>query len=164
MTPDRKQHYVFAHQALPEIFFRDPGALIDSLEKDGETILGYLWRQVGDYLGEHDQEAAKELAVEVVNQQNPMIGMVTCPTPRQTTEVYFIALAYRPDQGHVKGLSRYFTLEYSLTFGEDPRPATVFCEWDHAIHRNYGDGPEPDRQAFLEVVHNKLESSDDNPR
>jgi len=50
-----------------------------------------------------------------------------------------------------RGNARYFTLEFSM-----PGNLPILCEWDGEGHSNYGEGPEPDAEDFVQAVQEYL--------
>jgi hypothetical protein len=70
------------------------------------------------------------------------------PPPLFATECYFVAVAFLGDDG-----SRYFTLERK----EQNSSRTMFCAWDRqGRHLNYGEGPPPDVDSFVQAIGHKL--------
>jgi len=141
---------VFAHQALPEIFFNDPEKFIASIKNEETAFLRYVWKQVGAYIQENDQAAGDSLAAEVLPAGDYQVGLISCPEPLQPTEPHFIAAAYRPEQGEQVSQARYITLELGRSL--EGGMYTVLAEWDGDRHIHYGEGPEPEAEAFMNSV------------
>jgi hypothetical protein len=83
------------------------------------------------------------------------VVLITPPHAEHPTEAHFIAVVLdRQDPDYM----RYIVLEHSRDIGGGPR--TVLGEWARVeagvSHVNYGDGPQPDADAFLAVVCEKF--------
>jgi hypothetical protein len=150
----RKQHYAFAHKALPQIFFDNPEGLITGLQNRPGEVLNFIWNRVGEHEIEYLSSEGLTAEVRQLPDQTH-IALVTMPPPEGMTEAYFMALVYRPHPNKfilfkTQPIVRYLTLEYSL--GEENLPTAVLCEWHMDRHLNYGAGPEVDLQAFFTTV------------
>lgn len=150
MADPRQQPYIFAHIALPALFFRTPESMLQNFQDQGPEFLRYLWRQIGLKEGQHDELAGMQINVSVHKTEAESIGLITLPSPANPTEAYFVAAVW------AAGEARYFTLELGQNLDGSTR--TVFCEWDaHGRHFNRGDGPPADSpQAFLDAVKREL--------
>lgn len=161
MDKPRQHHYVFAHIALPSLFYDNPSRFLTTLAHEGNNFLHLLWNKVGEGVDASERIAGFGLRSEMRElPDSTAIATITLPPPQGMTEAYFTAACYRP--GERKGLfargkpvARYITLEYSLDFEQEPR--TVLGEWTptHA-HHNYGDGSEATLDAFFERVYDLL--------
>lgn len=82
-------------------------------------------------------------------------AVIELPLPRTPPEAYFAAIVLPVSQQDVKSDAdpipgRFFTLELGQN-GEGP--VTFLCEWTQAeIHHNYGPGPAPSLQNFLDAI------------
>jgi hypothetical protein len=102
----------------------------------------------------------EDIAVHKVRVGKYPCAVVEMPRPRAITEAFFVAAVLladpdreMPDPKEV--VLRYFTLEKGFTFEGPPR--TVLCEWTaEGTHCNYGDGPAPRLEAFLQAVEELL--------
>ncbi len=146
MTEPRQQPYIFAHLALPGLFFRTPGSMLTNLEENGAEFLRYLWRQIGLEEGQHDEAAGMQIQVTCQPLATGRVALITLPPPERPTEAYRLALCLLPDG------ARFFTLELGENLDGSLR--TVFCEWDaNGRHYNHGNGPiAGDESAFLAMT------------
>ena len=150
MSKARGQYYAIAHQMLPGLFFQDPEKFIETMQTNGAEFLHYLWKKAGEYSKSNDQNAIRQFAVAVTPVGDTQIGIITLPTPKFTTEAFFVATVYRPTSSETPQYIRYITLEYGEPLEGDPH--TVLCEWQGDIHRNYGDGPKAQVELFLHTI------------
>ncbi len=157
------QAYVFAHQALPALAFSEPGKLLAILNgPDAEKFLQNLWGTAGQQCGPDDQRAADGLS-HTVNAAGTtgVIAAVKLPEPKEVGEAHYVGIFGRfatpeePDLFNLKWV-RVFTLEYGLhPVGENR--CTMLCEWTYeGTHKNYGEGPPPDEEAFVEAAMNLM--------
>ena len=143
----RQQHYAYAHQVLPMLFFKRPAEFYEAIQQDGERFLLATWNQVGDDVADPTPVDSRQLNLQKREGDGREIFIVTFPTPQGVPEAYFAAMVY------VKGVpSHYMTLER----GVDPftgQATTVLGEWtsDHR-HENFGDGPTPTVDEFVRAV------------
>lgn len=153
MTEPRPQPYIFAHLALPGLFFRTPESMLDNFETNGAEFLRYLWRQIGLKEGQHDEAAGMQINVACHTLAGGRVALIQCPPPERPTEAYRLALCHVPDN------PRFFTLELGENLDGSLR--TVFCEWDATgRHYNHGEGPAAeDESAFLTVVQSRIAES-----
>jgi hypothetical protein len=143
----RTHHYSFGHRLLPGLVLRGrtnfhelaSRALLDPL-------LCAWWQELGESLPAEERLPHDGLRSELANAGNVPVLLVTMPAAARAAEAYFVAVALyaEPDAW------RCFTLEHTWTL--DDQPATVLGEWTASGHVNYGDGPPPERQAFLDVL------------
>ncbi len=154
MTEPRQQPYIFAHLALPGLFFRTPESMLTNLEENGAEFLRYLWRQIGLKEGQHDEAAGMQIQVTCQPLAAGRVALIQLPPPERPTEAHLLALCHLPDG------ARFFTLELGENLDGSLR--TVFCEWDtNGRHYNHGDGPAAeDTPAFLTTIQRFL---DENP-
>ncbi|TAK14797.1 MAG: hypothetical protein EPO32_00460 [Anaerolineae bacterium] len=150
MADPRPQPYIFAHLALPALFFRTPESMLQNFSDQGPEFLQYLWRQIGLKEGQHDELAGMQIRVTVHKSETFTIGLIAFPPAAVATEAYYAAAVWSPEA------ARYFTLELGENL--DGTTRTVFCEWtSNGRHYNYGDGPPAeDSGSFLELVKLRL--------
>jgi len=153
--PRASQRYVFAHGLLPALFFSNPAKFMDTLWRDKELFLQFVWKLAGDSADAHDEVAGNQLACEFVTVQDGVgVALITCPVPQIMTEPFFVAAIYRPARDADPGeelISRWITLEYSLDTEKDG--SAFLCEWTaQRIHANCGPLAETTREAFLRAV------------
>ncbi len=151
MGAARPQHYRFAHQVLRKAFLEDPARIMDLLQVYGEQVVQVCWESAGEGQAPGDLV----LPVGLGLQMRGILGggqaaLVSLPAPGRVTEAYFVAMVFQPAAPGEAPLARYFTLEWGLSGEGTPR--TMLCEWMAAAHLNYGDGPAPAAESFLQVV------------
>ena len=167
-------HYVFAHRALPAVFFERPQLTMIQLvvpEEDGTTFLESFWEFVGTRLDEPPMSGAA-LRQETIRHGDDFIAVITLPPPQQMAEAFMVALVVQTDDGNLQPEAEggphpggprchYFTLE--LGVAEDfETPRTVLCGWENNKHLNYGDGPpEPTIEAFVAAIYALLSEEDE---
>ena len=163
--------YAFVHVALREAVMLNHPELIKQLdelkEKKPFMPLLHFWSKASmilvshsviddmDELDDDDWMPFDEMDIEQFSSKGYRISVVTFPEPRFSPEAYMVAIVHQegvPQDYHLeRGSARYFTLEYT---GQDMAP--MLCEWDDEEHRNYGDGPQPETKAFVQVVEEYL--------
>ncbi len=161
----RCHHYTFAHLALRSVAQEQPLAFLGVLASpDARRFLANLFQSVSEHCKEREPKpdfGIEDVAVHPVRIGHYPCAVIEMPRPRATTETFFVAAVLLadldqglPDSKDVK--LRYFTLEKGFVIGGPPR--TVLCEWTaEGSHVNYGDGPEPQLEAFTEAVREMLE-------
>ena len=161
----RCDHYGFAHYALRSVAFDRPLETMAAFASpDAERFLGALVEMVAEQC--QGQPGAGltvgDLKVHAVRAAGRPCAVLEMPPPRGVTEAHFVALVLQwteplPETEPMpKDALRYFTLERGVCLGGPPR--TVLCEWTaEGSHRNFGDGPEPRLESFLEAVARLLE-------
>lgn len=166
VSEPRRQHYIFAHRALPQIIHSDPDKALELMagpEADG--FLPFFWRRVAERerIPAAEQLAPRGLARTVRNEPDGTVAVViTLPPPEGDTEAYFVAAVFTPgprkllerpgvQAGHASRSVRVFTLEKAGPL--DPGVITYLCEWtSDGTHANYGSGPEPEEAAFIQAL------------
>jgi hypothetical protein len=150
MDGPRLHHYIFAHKAIPSLFFHEPEKFLSIMSVHADAFLRDFWNKVGESVDKTELVAADGLACEVRKIVNGDVGaLITLPPPERITEAYFVAPVYRPQAGSKNGRTRFITLEYS----PDRESLSVLCEWTaEGSHLNSGDGPEPKPEDFWKVV------------
>lgn len=153
------QAYVFAHQALPALAFSEPGKLLAVLSgPDGPEFLQNLWGTAGQQCDPPQQRSPEGLAHSVdAAGTTGVVAAVHLPEPQSVGEAHFVAIFGRfatPEEPDLFALNwvRVFTLEYGLhPIGENR--CTMLCEWtEKGTHKNYGEGPPPDEEAFVQAA------------
>jgi hypothetical protein len=153
----RRQHYYFAHQYLRERAQQHPALLIRELRKESATkYLGFLWITRGSAVvdNEGDFIPATGLRCFPIDIADSYYGaLVQFPTPEKMTEAYFVAILM-PTGKEDPAFCEFYTLEF--TMNEDRRNGTILGKWQGGSHFNFGAGPPPDKQAFLEALEKHL--------
>lgn len=77
------------------------------------------------------------------------VWLVTMPPPERPAEAYMVGVVRE-----FGATLRYFTLERraSTELGAE----TFLCEWKDGTHLNFGSGPEPTEEAFVESIRARL--------
>jgi hypothetical protein len=154
----REQHYWFAHRTLPQILFQNPAVFFAAtMERDADPLRA-LWCWLGERLGpatasvERDALAGEVLRLEGVG----LVALITLPPPRGLAEAYFAAAVYlqQSEEPPETITVRYVTLELTRSSPENPGPEpTMLGEWTvDGAHVNYGFGPAPTPEGFIEAV------------
>ena len=165
----RPQHYAFAHELLPRLFFQDPTDLIDALTRDGDRVLARLWASVGESssrpsaaepsIQRIDAEEAPACEIRTLPRGEACV-VITLPTPREMLEAYFVGLLLLPAVKNTQAIGRVYTLELSQDHHGIWR--TVLGGWTaDRNHIHYGQshswrrlrqGPPPTSDEFVTVV------------
>jgi hypothetical protein len=159
LTEARPNHYLFAHRALPQIFFANSERLMADLKRDPAGPLAIIWGMVSERLDPKQRLDPEGLAGECrTDESGRTIVVVTLPAPERIPEAAFAALV-------VDGEKQWY-LTYERTFAPDdaapgaksrPAPAAaspaktfaVLCGWNkEGAHLNYGLMSEMTRAAF----------------
>lgn len=164
----RCHHYGLAHHALRRFAFEKPLAFLMLLASpDAQEFLSTLMAAILEECKE--AEPQPDLPIEDVILHTGRVGSYPCvvvemPRPKALAEAFFVAAVLLAnldeqisDNPKKVGL-RYFTLEKAATLGGLPR--TMLCEWtsDHR-HLNYGDGPAPRLEMFIQAVEDLVSNS-----
>ncbi len=126
---------------------------------NAQTFIADLLQKVSEFCREREQEAdfsVKDVVVHLVGAAGYPCAVIEMPPPQATTETFYVALvllvnptAEVPDLDKVA--LRYFTLEKGFVLDGPPR--TVLGEWTaEGIHLNYGDGPVPQLEPFVQAI------------
>lgn len=154
MRPFREHHYLFAHQYLPHLLWRE-GSLLDALE--GPSAAEYLRQAWNDTLARARNQTYERVEPQGLSHELVSIGdaqsvhVIRLPEPEKSLEAYFVAVTRTPTP-------RYFTLERGSHRGAT---VSVFCErTSDGKHHAYG--PTPGSVAteaeFLAMVAKTIEA------
>ena len=156
----RGQHYYFAHIALRALASEDPERLIMALSAaDADTFLLDLWNAVEKDAARPGEEnaAVSPAGLEAIPARvaGRSAAVVVLPEPRAATEAHFVAIVLNheldePAKPAPEPEFYYFTLERGFALNASTR--TIFCQWEDATHKNFGDGPPADARAFLDFI------------
>ena len=160
-------HYNFAHKVLRGAFYENPAVFVQLIlaPQAGRDVFEHLWSRAAteammagfEPLG-FDVRLPEPRDVTVAGRRGILFEM---PPPEAPAEAYF-TLALLPVDGATSGddaAPLYYTLErVGLARGEQPTdpPATVLASWSSTAHSNYGAGPPPTAEAFLQAVASRL--------
>jgi hypothetical protein len=153
-------HYTFAHYALRSVAHQNPMECLAILASPrARAFLSDLLRSVAEHCrarGKESDLAVDDIIVHPVRAAGNPCAVVEMTRPRAVAEAHFVAAvllvgADPGSPGEGQPSVRYFTLEKGMSFEGPPR--TVLCEWTaEGSHVNYGDGPEPGVDAFVQAV------------
>jgi hypothetical protein len=150
----RQHHYLFAYMALPDFAYRDVARFLAFSPPFGKAFVTAIWDLAGQGLAETMPADGLEFGVEQLPSGLP-VAVVQFPAPVEPPEAYFAAITRDPN-----GATRYFTLERSLSLDESDAVQTILGGVEfpdgNFRHINFGEGPAPDRQAFLQSVNRLL--------
>ena len=114
----RPHHYLFAHRALPSLFFGDPARFMWACLDAGLPFLEEFWVHVAQSVEEDQRLEPDGLALTVRDPgEEVAVVLVTMPEPRAVPEAWFVAVAYRPareSNGKRGALARFITLEFGM--------------------------------------------------
>lgn len=152
----RDHHYVFAHQIVRDVCTHDPlqfFAVIGSPER--EKYIEWLWQMTEKRIGMPVADVAPgEMTVTTCRVKDSPTVVFKMPAPLASAEAHFIGVVLTgfPQLADSKDAAtfRYFTLEHGLNL--DGTIRTVMCEWVQNSHHNFGDGPVPTVEAFIEAM------------
>lgn len=157
----RCHHYQFAHAALRSVAFAHPIQLMALLATpEAKSAFDSLLEQVDESCtgGEPRDFEASQVGVHTRRASGHPCAVIEMPPPRATGEAYYAAPVLLMDPDPEKVTVRYFTLEYSAAYGDEP--STVLAEWQASGHHvNYGLGPKPSVDAFLDAISTLLAES-----
>ncbi len=154
-----QHHYALAHIVLRQRCFNDPIAffLIMASPKQQE-YMEKLWAYVRlqcDGMGMANF-AIQEVKIDYFHFKGYPALLITMPPPQFTAEAYMVLIVLKIpieklDLQSEDAKVGYYTLEKginAMTAGD----RTVLCEWSGESHLNYGNGPEPTSQSFINAV------------
>jgi hypothetical protein len=146
----RPHHYVFAHRALPQIFFRNTDSLFLRTQNGPADEVRAFWEIIGRSLPEADRLPADQLTAEyrpaADSSQDVRMVVVTLPPALIPPEALYAVLA-------IRGRERfYLTYERSAPLLE-LKPVAVLCGWDATgNHLNHGLVGDLTRESFEKLL------------
>ena len=156
----RDLHYYFAHHFLRDKVASNPRRTLDDLSREkGSNYLRIHWAMIelsAENLSEEDKLISTDVIecfpIEIDDECSGVV--VQLPPPERMTEAYYIGIiVWNPEcyssSGQTKDSYRYFTLELSRD-GRTKR--TVMGEWEDERHSNYGKGPVPNIDDFVQAM------------
>jgi hypothetical protein len=158
-------HYLFAHYALRHFALAGSlsrynaaiGAIALANSETSQSTIEYLCDLV-------NQESAepldpKQIKIDTFAIQDGTFIVATLPVPTFSTGAYFVGIATNaklndldPAVGDDQTRVLYFTLELAERRGRREREWTILGEWKPFDRKNYGYGPNPNLNDFLECV------------
>jgi hypothetical protein len=132
-------------------------ALFKASELFREDQLRTRWQVVGERFGPAERLGDEGLCCSIHTLADQFqTAVIALPPAQGPTEAHMVAIVYRPAQRRLwfwktEPVLRYFTLEKG--FAPDGPPSTALCEWTaEGHHTNYGDGPEPRVDSFVQAI------------
>jgi hypothetical protein len=164
-------HYSFAHVALRQIAHAHPvGCLSMLASPDAISFLTDVWKQVDEHCRERGETSTINPAEFVVHKfciDNYPCAILEMPEPWFVTGAHFVALVLMVPLDQIDPADRdaplfYYTLERGASL--DGTPRTVLCSWTkEGTHCNFGDGPLPTLDAFVEVLEERVRQGGQGP-
>ena len=132
--------YFYAHRLLPGLLLDNPSGFQQALIREGAPLLSRLWRHSAVHLGDAGPGDGLGFSIHTVSTRVE-VTLIRLPLPQEPPEAYFVALARTTGEDEAR--------VYTLELGGD---ANYLGGWTGSTHLNFGQGPEPDAQAFLQAV------------
>ena len=152
-------HYWFAHVVLRTVCFCDPCLFLGKIASPArQEFLDDLWRVVCQTCDKHGEAdfSSRDIKITISQIGDYPAILIQMPTPHFTTEAHMVCIILKTPIEEIETIDsklevRYFTLEKGVNMmtGGD---RTVLCAWEEDDRHNYGDGPEPTPQAFVEAI------------
>jgi hypothetical protein len=144
MSQVPSQHYLFAHRLLPGLLWQGDSMLGILVNPENQPFLGEQWDTVRSRAQCVPSTGRERLAYSThwIGDDNLAV-VITLPPPAEICDAHLVAITTSP-------VVRYLTLE----LGENDlgRRHTVLGEWTPNGHANFGDGPAPIPDHFLQAV------------
>ena len=152
-------HYVLAHVTLRQLAFLDTYRFFELMTSpQQQSFLEGLWKQVCLNCDEHGPAlfTYKDVRVNITRIHDFPTILVQMPKPNFIGEAHMVCIVIKVPIGDMERRLdnpevRYFTLEKGMKFGKSTE-RTVICEWNGALHRNYGEGPEATPESFIAKI------------
>lgn len=160
MSRPRDHHYLYAHRLLPQLAFSAPEKFLAFVERNGSAFLEYFWNECGKQIAEDERIQPEGLSCKIYSLDDGIVAAcITLPQPVEMPEAYFAAFVHRPEGDDLLNSKQVFTRYFTLEYGQrmDGSARTVLCEWNaEGSHLNYGDGPPPQMDLFLNSIESLL--------
>ena len=154
--------YAFAHYALREIALGDPlQFLAVAASPESTRFIGAILKAVEEQCGRRTSFNESSVTIHPTRVGDFPCAVIELPEPKEMAEAFMVALVVRietsseqppaPDEVD----ARYFTLEKGFSMSSESR--TVLAEWSTEGHSNYGDGPAPTVQAFVDALRHHVD-------
>jgi hypothetical protein len=148
----RRQHNLFAHKYLRDLFHQNPFLLFEHMRSDaGASYVAQIWQDTAEAFGLDVLDTVDAAGLNIDYREAADYGLVVIllPAPKLSPEACFIGIwANYSDAYTGKNPFRYFTLELKEDIDPnrhrlDESETYFFCEWAaDSQHLNYGDtGP-----------------------
>jgi hypothetical protein len=155
----RAHHYLFAHQVLPSMVWDQGIKFIYRCKELDNNQWVEIWDDLGKPLEDTEGESSvssEGLSAKYIESEKYIGIAITFPEPLHPPEAYFAYIvSKRPSFFSFRNKVRYFTLELMQSFKLNSR-LVVICEWENGVHRNYGEGVEPELENFVNYVENNI--------
>lgn len=157
--------YAFAHVAMRQIALAKPLQFLGIvLSPNAGQFFDALLEDVNEYCERKASFDASSITTHKCKVNGFPGVVIVLPEPKEMAEAHMVALIVpmdlssdeEPDFDAAQG--RYFTLEKGFSLSNTPR--TVLAEWDATTHSNYGDGPAPNVEAFVQSLEGLLKQAD----
>lgn len=140
------QQYQFAYGFLKQYAFQRTAELQQYLQTEGESFLTWLWQESA---GKAPSQPCPGLAVTMFTHEQRPAVLITLPPPAKSPEAHFVLILFGTDPPD------YYSLEKAN--GEFAPSGTMLGRWTPQGHENWGLGPEPEPDAFIESVFSLLQ-------
>lgn len=160
MDKNKSQHYNFAFEALPILFFSQTNDFVKYIDRDGLKFLKFWWDHVGDKMTEDKRVSPAGLQFDIkdLDEKNRLITVVM-PYPKDDGEAYFLGMIPKPERRFAMVRlhnARMFVLRRDDKVDQAYR--TSFGELTpNAAYRERGVGLNPTKQDFERIIKNRLE-------
>jgi hypothetical protein len=131
-----------------------------------DAILRRIWELAGMEVDEEDcREPVGLRTLRMYSEAGYRVRIIQCPEPRYVALNYFVALAWNRGRRsllpwrNTPELVRYLTLESSAQIIGIDGPSSILGEWTVNSHINYGNGPEPGEESFVNAIEPILRNS-----
>lgn len=151
-------HNAALKTGLRELLFHSAAGPAWVFSSEATEVLRDLWQDVAQAVDDPQRRPADGLEASVIREvEGYLVRVIGFPHPAEIAENHFAAVAYRPAR---RGLLfwkrepaclRYLALEFGRTFPQGAEK-TVLGEWTADAHVNYGDGPDPTVDDFIEAI------------
>lgn len=157
----RRQHNLFAHKHLRDLFHQNPFLLFEHMRSDaGASYVAQIWQDTAEAfeLDALDTVDAAGLNIDCREEADYGLVIILLPPPKLSPEACFIGIwANYSDAYTGKDPFRYFTLELKEDIDPhrhrlDESETHFFCEWAACSkHLNYGDTG-PTLSGFVKAI------------
>ena len=165
MNDGPSPEYALAHLALRHIALSDPIqflAIVASPEAD--RFIDSIIKNVKENCGRKPSFDATSVKIATVRVNEFPCAILEFPAPNEIAEAFMVGVIVEIDSSSEQPTeiettqARYFTLEKGYSDTNELR--TVLGEWTEDSHLNYGDGPPPTVEAFVEFLSEMLQNSE----
>lgn len=155
-------NYALAHLALKSIALGSPLQFLAIVASpDSKNFFDSIIDDIVEQMGCSKSFDSSEIQVYNQRVNDFPCAIIKFPDPQKITEAHMVAVIAEVNlnEGFPKNpdsvQARFLTLEKG--YSESDQSITVLGEWSGGTHLNFGEGPEPSIEAFLETLSQKLE-------